>query len=128
LSKNFRFVPALLHGVVFLLATAAGAALIYVVQPPKPPPGTLLYEIHFLTFNNPVEDLTAELPAIHQTPPGRSFWRGADLGGNHQFSCEPEKLLQFTMAAPTFSAGFRNLAPSGSKYAASLMAIEFARI
>lgn len=106
-----RILVYLTHTVLFLLATSAGAALIFSLQTPKPPPGTLHYEIHFLTFNKPVDDLTSELPAIHKTPPGRSSWNGADLVGNHQFSTQPEERLRFTMATPSFYAEYRNLSP-----------------
>lgn len=99
----------LVHSLILLIGCAAGAALIYSLQPPKPPPGPLLYEIHFFTFDKPVNDVTTAIEAFQQTTPASSYISGADLLGMHQVSTEPGESLRFTMAMPTFLKEYRNL-------------------
>jgi hypothetical protein len=45
-----------IYASILLLSIAAGAGLIYSLQPPKPPPAQLVYQIMLLDSENPISD------------------------------------------------------------------------
>lgn len=100
----------LIHAAIFLLATAAGAALIYSLQPPKPPPGSLLYELHLFTSNNRVEDFTPHFQMLqYNAAQGVRNLSGGDLVGNINFSSEPRMVTRFSLAIPTHDPPYPTL-------------------
>src|SRR5436190_23266712 len=70
---------------IFLLGIAAGAALIYSVQPPKVA-DSLAYELFLFTSDKPLGEFKQQIAAMKQSQPGRIVWSGGDVVGNIQFA------------------------------------------
>jgi hypothetical protein len=101
----------LIHSLILLVGLVTGAALIYSLQPPKPPPASLLYRVDFFTFAEPRNHFSAPRAALQLATPAGTMWSGADFFGNHQFSTQPQEIFRFTMATPTYLKEFSNFAP-----------------
>lgn len=52
--------PWRLHALLFLLAIGAGAGMIYSLQPPKPPPTQLIYDLFLFSSNTSVTDFATQ--------------------------------------------------------------------
>lgn len=77
----------ILHAAIFLVGLAAGAALIYSLQPPKPPPHQLVYDLFLFGSDAPVTDFAPQLDAMRLGAPNwlrLDPWWGPKFEGNMQ--------------------------------------------
>lgn len=109
-SPRHRVFIYCIHGALLLFAIAAGAALIYTIQPPKPAPGSLLYEMHIFTSDQRVEDFTPHVQMLqYNAAQGVRWLNGGDMVGNIHFASEPGMLTRFNLALPSSVGQYQTL-------------------
>lgn len=100
-AKPNRLLGFSIHLLILLVGLASGAALIYSLQPPKPPPTALVYEMFVFSADKPVTDFTPYFEAqAYNAAQGVRLLSGGNMVGNIQFASTPGTMTRLNLALP----------------------------
>lgn len=98
------------HAAIFLFGGVGGLGLIYLVQPPPSPRGSLLYDITLFSSEKPISDFMPYVQMLqYNGAQGVRLTSGGGLAGNIHFSTSPKAMTRFNLALANYTAPFTTL-------------------